>query len=67
MSEEQEGYICLINQEEQYYLWFMCKKIPLGWKRVGPKGSKKECLVIIERKYGIPRVFKRTNEKGCYK
>lgn len=49
MSEEQEEYICLINEEEQYSLWFAWKKIPLGWKQVGPKGSKEECLTYIEK------------------
>lgn len=47
MSEEQEKYMCLINEEEQYSLWFAWKKIPLGWKQVGPEGSKEECLSYI--------------------
>ena len=40
MEEDNEEYICLINEEEQYSLWFAWKKIPLGWKQVGPKGPK---------------------------
>ena len=43
MSEEDnEEYICLINEEEQYSIWFAWKEIPLGWKRVGPKGNKQD-------------------------
>lgn len=49
MTEEQEEYMCLINEEEQYSLWFAWKKIPLGWKQVGQKGSKQECLEYIAR------------------
>ena len=43
MSEEDnEEYICLINEEEQYSIWFAWKEIPLGWKQVAPKGTKQE-------------------------
>lgn len=31
MSEDdEEEYICLINEEEQYSIWFAWKEIPLG-------------------------------------
>ena len=48
MEEDNEEYICLINEEEQYSLWFAWKKIPLGWKQVGPTGYKQVCLNYIE-------------------
>ena len=49
MTEEQEEYICLINDEEQYSLWLAWKDIPSGWKQVGPKrASKEECLAYIK-------------------
>ena len=47
-SQNSEDYICLINDEEQYSLWFAWKKIPIGWKRVGPQGTKDECLKYIK-------------------
>ena len=49
MTEKQEEHICLINDEEQYSLWFAWKEIPLGWKQVGPKGSKEICLEYIKK------------------
>ena len=48
MSEEDnEGYICLINEEKQYSIWFAWKEVPLGWKRVGPQGTKQEILDYV--------------------
>ncbi|WPY01797.1 MbtH-like protein (plasmid) [Candidatus Trichorickettsia mobilis] len=47
MSEEKK-YLCLINEEEQYSLWFENKHIPLGWKQVGPVGNKEDCLQYIK-------------------
>jgi MbtH protein len=48
MSEEDnEKYICLINEEEQYSIWFAWKEVPLGWKRVGPQGTKQEILDYV--------------------
>lgn len=43
-----EEYICLVNIEGQYSLWSANKKIPLGWKQEGPKGSKEICLEYIK-------------------
>jgi len=48
-KEDDEEYICLINEEEQYSIWFAWKEIPLGWKQVGPKGKKRRSLKICER------------------
>ena len=47
--EDNQEYICLINEEEQYSIWFAWKEIPLGWKQVGSQGSKKEVLEYIKK------------------
>ena len=47
-DEDNEEYICLINDEEQYSLWFSWKEVPPGWRQVGPKGSKITCLEYIK-------------------
>jgi MbtH protein len=49
MSENSEEYICLMNEEEQFSLWISWKDIPLGWKRVGPKGCKEEILEYVTK------------------
>jgi MbtH protein len=42
-------YKVVINHEEQYSIWPVDRKNPLGWREVGVKGTKAECLSYIER------------------
>ena len=47
--ENEEGeYLVLVNDELQYSLWPSFRDIPQGWKAVGPRGNKNECLHWIE-------------------
>ena len=47
--ENENGmYFVLVNDEEQYSLWPDFRKIPAGWKTVGPAHSRKESLDWIE-------------------
>ena len=46
--ENQITYNVVINHEEQYSIWPVEKDIPLGWKAVGKKGAKEECLAYIK-------------------
>jgi len=51
MDHEEEDlrvYNVLVNDEEQYSLWWKDKAIPPGWKAVGPEGKKEDCLRYIE-------------------
>lgn len=41
-------YEVVVNHEEQYSIWFAERELPLGWKTVGKRGTKKECLDYIE-------------------
>ncbi len=45
---DNQTYIVLINEEEQYSLWPETKKIPLGWKDTGTKGAKQVCLDYVK-------------------
>ena len=47
MDDDRE-YTVVINDEEQYSIWFADREIPAGWKEVGVKGDKKACLDHIE-------------------
>jgi MbtH protein len=38
----------VVNHEEQYSIWPDYKPIPNGWKAVGKRGPKQECLAYIE-------------------
>jgi len=46
--EDNDTYIVLINDEEQYSLWPKWKKIPSGWKSVDKEGSKSECSAYVD-------------------
>jgi MbtH protein len=51
MSTEEKDdtvYRVVVNHEEQYSIWPEFKEIPLGWRDVGRKGPKDECLAYIK-------------------
>lgn len=45
------SYKVVINHEEQYSIWPAHRENPLGWKDVGPVGTKDECLQYIEKNW----------------
>jgi MbtH protein len=48
-SESDEAiYVVVMNDEEQYSIWPDDKRMPDGWRAVGTRGSKAECLQYIE-------------------
>jgi MbtH protein len=46
-SEDTRIYDVVVNDEEQYSIWFADREPPLGWRRVGRQGAKAECLDYI--------------------
>jgi MbtH protein len=47
-DDEQTIFEVVVNHEEQYSIWPADAQVPLGWKTVGKRGSKAECLAYIE-------------------
>jgi MbtH protein len=41
-------YFVVVNDEEQYSIWRDHKSVPDGWRAVGKRGPKAECLQYIE-------------------
>jgi MbtH protein len=41
-------YKVVVNHEDQYSIWPADQENPPGWRDVGKKGSKSECLAHIE-------------------
>lgn len=41
-------YMVVVNHDEQYSIWPVAREVPLGWKDVGKKGTKPECLNYIK-------------------
>ena len=50
VNDEQDDtvYRVVVNHEEQYSIWPDFKEIPLGWRDVGRKGPKDDCLAYIK-------------------
>ena len=45
---EASAYQVVINGEEQYSIWPEGRQIPDGWRAVGPRGAKADCLKYID-------------------
>jgi MbtH protein len=50
MTDEQDDrtYEVVVNDEEQYSIWFADRELPLGWRTVGKRGRKDECLAYVK-------------------
>jgi MbtH protein len=46
-EEDARMYIVVVNGEGQYSIWLANKAIPQGWRELGEKGRKTECLAYI--------------------
>lgn len=41
-------YRVVVNDEEQYSIWFADRALPAGWTAAGKDGTKDECLAYID-------------------
>lgn len=48
-TEDSTVYQVVVNHEEQYSIWPADREPPNGWRSVGPKALKGECLGYIEQ------------------
>lgn len=46
--DDERRYKVVMNDEEQYSIWFEDEDPPDGWREVGRSGPKQECLDYIE-------------------
>ncbi|SEU35689.1 MbtH family protein [Nonomuraea wenchangensis] len=42
-------YKVVVNDEEQYSIWFDGRPLPQGWREAGFAGSKQDCLDHVEQ------------------
>ncbi len=40
-------YLVVLNDEEQYSIWWTDRQLPAGWRKEGAEGTKEECLAHI--------------------
>lgn len=51
MSDERDDneiYNVVLNDEEQYSIWWADRELPAGWRAEGTSGTKAECLAHID-------------------
>jgi MbtH protein len=48
-AENSDGtiYSVVLNDEEQYSIWWADRDLPAGWRAEGTSGTKDECLARI--------------------
>ena len=44
-----DRYVVVVNDEEQYSIWFADRALPVGWTATGTAGTRQECLDRIEQ------------------
>ena len=49
MLDDEQKYAVVVNHEEQYSIWPEDRELPLGWKKEGFAGTRKDCLDHIEK------------------
>ena len=47
-DEDTRDYFVVVNHEEQYSIWLADKDVPAGWRVVGDRRPRAECLDYIE-------------------
>jgi MbtH protein len=48
-SDDDQTYLVVVNDEEQYSIWLADREVPAGWQAEGVRGSRAECLEHIGR------------------
>jgi MbtH protein len=47
MTDTDETYVVVRNDEEQYSIWRSDRPVPTGWTPVGEPASREDCLARI--------------------
>ena len=48
-AEDTREYLVVVNDEDQYSIWFADREPPAGWRAEGFTGTKAECLEYVDR------------------
>ncbi len=47
-APDERAYRVVLNDEEQYSIWWSDRPLPAGWHAEGTEGSREECLARID-------------------
>ncbi|GAB3488304.1 MbtH family protein [Amycolatopsis cihanbeyliensis] len=42
------AYLVVLNDEDQFSIWFADRDVPAGWRAEGYRGTREECLAHID-------------------
>ena len=45
---DEQIYLVVLNDEEQYSIWRADAEVPDGWRAEGTRGTREECLAHID-------------------
>jgi MbtH protein len=48
LDDEEALFEVVTNHEEQLSVWSVERELPAGWRTIGKRGTKKECLAYID-------------------
>lgn len=48
LDDEEALFEVVANHEEQFSIWSAERALPAGWRAIGKKGTKKECLAYVD-------------------
>jgi MbtH protein len=48
-TEDTQRYLVVLNDEEQYSIWWADRELPAGWRAEGTEGTRQECLDHIDQ------------------
>jgi len=47
-EDSERGYVVVLNDEEQYSIWWADRELPAGWRSNGFEGTREACLAHID-------------------
>ena len=47
-NADSREFLVVLNDEEQYSVWFADRDLPAGWRAEGTRGSREDCLAHID-------------------
>ena len=62
---QQDDYIVVMNDEEQYSIWSTDRQVPAGWAIQPMKGSKEACLDYIKTHWTDMRPASLKRQMDC--
>jgi MbtH protein len=48
-NADSREFLVVVNDEDQYSIWFADRDLPLGWRAEGTSGTREDCLAHIDR------------------